>query len=45
MVDENCKKAKVSWPKTHKRGFSTKSKAEDFHADDFISGGVQDGLA
>ncbi|KAI3829692.1 hypothetical protein L1987_03820 [Smallanthus sonchifolius] len=37
MRDENCKKSKVSWPKTLKRWFSVKSKAEDFHADDFSS--------
>ncbi|MFS7891637.1 putative endonuclease/exonuclease/phosphatase [Helianthus anomalus] len=36
MRDE-CKKNKVSWPKTLKRWFSVKSKAEDFHADDFSS--------
>ncbi|XP_076944376.1 type I inositol polyphosphate 5-phosphatase 4-like [Bidens hawaiensis] len=37
MRDDNCKKTKVSWPKTLKRWFSVKSKAEDFHADDFSS--------
>ncbi|KAJ0808406.1 putative endonuclease/exonuclease/phosphatase [Helianthus annuus] len=36
MRDE-CKKNKVSWPKTLKRWFGVKSKAEDFHADDFSS--------
>ncbi|KAI3827620.1 hypothetical protein L1987_01700 [Smallanthus sonchifolius] len=40
MRDENCKKNKVSWPKTLKRWFSVKSKAEDFHADEFSSRGI-----
>ncbi|KAI3678895.1 hypothetical protein L6452_38199 [Arctium lappa] len=35
MRDEICKKSKVSWPKTLKKWFSVKNKAEDFHADDF----------
>ncbi|KAI3736314.1 hypothetical protein L6452_15853 [Arctium lappa] len=29
---------KVSWPKTLKKWFSVKNKAEDFHADDFSYG-------
>ncbi|KAK9057323.1 hypothetical protein SSX86_022158 [Deinandra increscens subsp. villosa] len=39
MRDENCKKSKVSWPKTLKRWFSVKTKAQDFHADEFSSRG------
>ncbi|KAI3801022.1 hypothetical protein L1987_29122 [Smallanthus sonchifolius] len=35
MRGENCKKNKVSWPKTLKKWFNVKNKAEDFHADDF----------
>ncbi|XP_076914197.1 type I inositol polyphosphate 5-phosphatase 4-like [Bidens hawaiensis] len=30
---------KVSWPKTIKKWFNVKNKAENFHADDFIYGG------
>ncbi|MFS7930732.1 hypothetical protein Hanom_Chr04g00347751 [Helianthus anomalus] len=35
MRGENCKKTKVSWPKTLKKWFNVKNKAEDFHADAF----------
>ncbi|KAD1501661.1 hypothetical protein E3N88_42717 [Mikania micrantha] len=42
MKDEICKKSKVSWPKTLKRWFSVKSKAEDFHADEFNSKGGEE---
>ncbi|KAI7750258.1 hypothetical protein M8C21_015967 [Ambrosia artemisiifolia] len=35
MRGENYKKNKVSWPKTLKKWFNVKNKAEDFHADDF----------
>ncbi|KAL8259107.1 hypothetical protein R6Q59_027060 [Mikania micrantha] len=42
MKDEICKKSKVSWPKTLKRWFSVKSKAEDFHADEFNSRGGEE---
>ncbi|KAD3068610.1 hypothetical protein E3N88_36490 [Mikania micrantha] len=35
MRGENCNKNKVSWPKTLKKWFNVKNKAEDFHADDF----------
>ncbi|XP_076921379.1 type I inositol polyphosphate 5-phosphatase 4-like [Bidens hawaiensis] len=38
MRDEICNK-KVSWPKTIKKWFNVKNKAENFHADDFIYGG------
>ncbi|KAJ9543025.1 hypothetical protein OSB04_022732 [Centaurea solstitialis] len=43
MRDEICKKNKVSWPKTLKKWFSVKNKAENFHADDFNYGGVHEG--
>ncbi|KAK9067604.1 hypothetical protein SSX86_011715 [Deinandra increscens subsp. villosa] len=39
MRDEHCKKNKVSWPKTIKKWFNAKNKAENFHADDFSHGG------
>ncbi|KAM1169335.1 hypothetical protein ACFX13_031842 [Malus domestica] len=40
MTDENCKKSKLSWPKTLvKKWFNIKSKAEDFDADDAVYGG------
>lgn len=40
MIDENCKKSKLSWPKILvKKWFNIKSKAEDFHADDVVYGG------
>ncbi|KAK9055761.1 hypothetical protein SSX86_026846 [Deinandra increscens subsp. villosa] len=35
MRSENCMRNKVSWPKTLKKWFNVKNKAEDFHADDF----------
>ncbi|PWA49831.1 endonuclease/exonuclease/phosphatase [Artemisia annua] len=40
MRDDNCKKNKVTWPKTLKKWFNVKNKAQDFHADDFNHGGV-----
>ncbi|PIN19476.1 Inositol polyphosphate 5-phosphatase [Handroanthus impetiginosus] len=43
MKDGNSKKSKFSWPKTLvKKWFNIKSKAEDFHADDIIYGGVDE---
>ena len=30
---------KVTWPKTLKKWFNVKNKAQDFHADDFNHGG------
>ncbi|GJR78914.1 type I inositol polyphosphate 5-phosphatase 4-like protein [Tanacetum coccineum] len=38
MRDDNCKKNKVTWPKTLKKWFNVKNKAQDFHADDFNHG-------
>ncbi|XP_023773225.1 type IV inositol polyphosphate 5-phosphatase 7 [Lactuca sativa] len=35
MREENCNKNKISWPKTLKKWFTFKNKAEDFHADEF----------
>ncbi|XP_076919595.1 type IV inositol polyphosphate 5-phosphatase 7-like [Bidens hawaiensis] len=35
MRGENFKKNKVSWPRTLKKWFNVKNKAQDFHADDF----------
>ncbi|KAL4572023.1 hypothetical protein LXL04_018791 [Taraxacum kok-saghyz] len=35
MREENCSKNKISWPKTLKKWFTFKNKAEDFHADEF----------
>ncbi|XP_058211151.1 type I inositol polyphosphate 5-phosphatase 4 [Rhododendron vialii] len=44
MRDENCKKSKLSWPKTLvKKWLNIKSKSEDFHADDVVQlGGDED---
>ncbi|KAH1070202.1 hypothetical protein GLYMA_03G156400v4 [Glycine max] len=43
MRDENSKKSKLSWPKSLvKKWFNIKSKAEDFHADDVLSQGVDE---
>ncbi|XP_075491950.1 type I inositol polyphosphate 5-phosphatase 4-like [Primulina tabacum] len=43
MRDGNSKKSKFSWPKTLvKKWFNIKSRAEDFHADDIINGGVDE---
>ncbi|GAV78379.1 Exo_endo_phos domain-containing protein [Cephalotus follicularis] len=40
MRDENCKRSKLSWPKTLvKKWLNIKSKAEDFQADDIDYGG------
>lgn len=43
MREEICKKNKVSWPKTLKKWFNVKNKAQDFHADDFSHGGRDEG--
>ncbi|XAR61180.1 hypothetical protein NMG60_11034813 [Bertholletia excelsa] len=44
MIDGNSKKSKLSWPKTLvKKWFNIKSKAEDFHADDVVYGGGDEG--
>ncbi|XP_071741309.1 type I inositol polyphosphate 5-phosphatase 4-like [Rutidosis leptorrhynchoides] len=43
MRDEICKKSKVLWPKTLKKWFNVKNKAQDFHADDFSYGGSYEG--
>ncbi|KAH6791545.1 DNAse I-like superfamily protein [Perilla frutescens var. hirtella] len=43
MRDGNSKKSKFSWPKTLvKKWLNIKSKTEDFHADDIVSGGVDE---
>ncbi|KAL8530566.1 hypothetical protein ACS0TY_007556 [Phlomoides rotata] len=43
MRDGNSKKSKFPWSKTLvKKWFNIKSKTEDFHADDIISGGVDE---
>ncbi|XP_027096273.1 type I inositol polyphosphate 5-phosphatase 4-like [Coffea arabica] len=43
MRDGNSKKSKLSWPKTLvKKWFNIKSKADDFHADDVVYGGVDE---
>ncbi|XP_042015611.1 type I inositol polyphosphate 5-phosphatase 4-like [Salvia splendens] len=43
MRNGNSKKSKFSWPKTLvKKWFNIKGKTEDFHADDIISGGVDE---
>ncbi|XP_073150293.1 type I inositol polyphosphate 5-phosphatase 4 [Henckelia pumila] len=43
MRDGNSKKSKFTWPKTLvKKWFNIKSRAEDFHADDIINGGVDE---
>nr|GMD15471.1 type I inositol polyphosphate 5-phosphatase 4 [Ipomoea batatas] len=43
MRDESFKKPKISWTKTLvKKWFNIKGKAEDFHADDILYGGVDD---
>ncbi|CAH1439118.1 unnamed protein product [Lactuca virosa] len=43
MRDEIFKKNKVSWPKTLKKWFNVKNKAQDFDADDFNHGGRNEG--
>ncbi|KAG6438297.1 hypothetical protein SASPL_103234 [Salvia splendens] len=43
MRDDNSKKSKFTWPKTLvKKWLNIKGKTEDFHADDIISGGVDE---
>ncbi|XP_042019286.1 type I inositol polyphosphate 5-phosphatase 4-like isoform X1 [Salvia splendens] len=43
MRDDNSKKSKFSWPKTLvKKWLNIKGETEDFHADDIISGGVDE---
>ncbi|XP_019706637.1 type IV inositol polyphosphate 5-phosphatase 7 [Elaeis guineensis] len=39
MRDENSKKSKLSWSKTVRKWFSSKGKAQDFHADDVVGRG------
>nr|XP_043636407.1 type I inositol polyphosphate 5-phosphatase 4-like [Erigeron canadensis] len=43
MREEICKKSKVSWPKTLKKWFNVKNKAQDFHADGSSNGGSYEG--
>ncbi|KAL3517599.1 hypothetical protein ACH5RR_020188 [Cinchona calisaya] len=43
MRDGNSQKSKLSWPKTLvKKWFNIKSRADDFHADDFVYRGVDE---
>ncbi|GAB2298231.1 Type I inositol polyphosphate 5-phosphatase 4 [Dionaea muscipula] len=43
MTDGSSKKSKLSWPTSLvKKWFNIKSKAEDFHADDVVCGGVDE---
>ncbi|OWM66858.1 hypothetical protein CDL15_Pgr002653 [Punica granatum] len=40
--DGSSKKSKLSWPKTFKKWFNIRGKAEDFEADDVVHGGGEE---